>query len=195
MLHSAHPRRNPPLRLIAQKISLPNPVPLKDLSASTSRRQSSQRWSPILLSCSGADRSTLSSAGAAHDWPDVDDLFAASYVIAIVHVGAHVEVRRVEINALTELVIPVAILPDENAVFSALVFHLDLRTAFHLVSGLEQRLVAGVNGALVRMPFADHRGHYRKRRAEVAVDCRIVFAADFAVNGIHEDKRTGLELR
>src|SRR5262249_54617929 len=42
----------------------------------------------------------LCRAGPAHDWPHVDDLLASRDVVAIIYVGTHVEVRRIQLNAL-----------------------------------------------------------------------------------------------
>ena len=45
----------------------------------------------------------LRRARAAHDRPKVDDLFAPGHVIAVVDVGAHIQIRWIQFHPLTEL--------------------------------------------------------------------------------------------
>jgi len=56
--------------------------------------------------------------------PHVDNLFTSRDVIAIVHVWCSCPIRRVEVTALAQLEIAVAVLPGENTVFRTLVFRL-----------------------------------------------------------------------
>src|SRR5579862_2080842 len=140
------------------------------------------------------DRSALSGAGAAHDRPNIDQLFSPGHVVTVVHIGAHIQIRRIQFDALPELEIPLAVLPNEDAVFGSLVLNLHFRTSFYLIGGPQQRLVASIDGALVWVPLADHRGHDRQRHAEIRVSAWIAFAADVAVERIHKDERAGLKL-
>ena len=120
-------------------------------------------------------------------------MIAAGDVVAVVAVGAHVEVGAVDLDAIADFGFPAAIVPAEDAVLGALLFEAHPGHALHLVGGLDERLVAVVDGGLAGVVLAVDGGDDAEGVVEVGVDFAVGLAADGAVDGVHEDVAAALE--
>src|SRR2546426_934406 len=105
------------------------------------------------------------------------------------------ELTRAELDALAQLQVAVAVVPLEDAVLGPLVLDRDPGHPLGFIGGSKQRLVAGVDGALLGMALRDDGGHDREGGAEVVVDGGVGLAADLATGAGHEDVGAALELR
>src|SRR5712692_11100646 len=78
-------------------------------------------------------RLPLRRSSSTHDGPCVDDGFAAHQVDAIVHIDAGIQVRGVNLDALPQLDVPAAFVPQQHAVFGASAFDAHAGAVLHLI--------------------------------------------------------------
>src|ERR1700733_6489321 len=140
------------------------------------------------------DNLSLGGAAAAHDRPHIHNLVALGDIVAVVAVGAGVEIAAIDFDAFAHLQIAISILPTDHAVFSALAAHLRPRHPLHLVGGTEHGLVPIIDGRLIGVALAVNGGQHAESAVEVGVGVFIRLATNREIGSVHENVRAGFEL-